>query len=285
MQTRRGFTLIELLVVIAIIAILVALLLPAVQQAREAARRTQCKSQMKQFGLALHNYHDQYNAFPLAWVRVNQGTSGSEDWRNEISAWVRILPFLDQANLYNRWDFNVSQLVSPNIGPNGPDGKPIGIYFCPTRRSPVGTTLIYNTSARGDYALSAGSTDIMGSPTAIKGSFAYNWSYQLRDFTDGTSNVFMIGEKSIRNPDNPSDQTRDGQQYRLGFHSTRNTVSPMNRQTLTAFGNPDCNFASDHTGGAHFLFADGSVQFLSQNINFELYQNLSDRADGKVVNF
>ncbi|MCB1129315.1 MAG: DUF1559 domain-containing protein, partial [Verrucomicrobiae bacterium] len=98
---RRGFTLIELLVVIAIIAILIALLLPAVQQAREAARRTECKNKLKQLGLALHNYHDTFRAFPAAFYR---GTTTSPGW-----GWgTMILPYIDQAPLYNQWVMTVS---------------------------------------------------------------------------------------------------------------------------------------------------------------------------------
>ncbi len=94
-QRQRGFTLIELLVVIAIIAILIALLLPAVQQAREAARRTQCKNNLKQIGLSLHNYHDVYNSFPNGTVSTSAGNWG-------ISWWARVLPYVDQAPLYNQ---------------------------------------------------------------------------------------------------------------------------------------------------------------------------------------
>ena len=106
-RTRRGFTLIELLVVIAIIAILIALLLPAVQQAREAARRTQCKNNLKQLGLALHNYHDVHRCFPFG----HEGTTKS------FSAFSMLLPYLEQANVYNQIDFNVPISHANNAGP------------------------------------------------------------------------------------------------------------------------------------------------------------------------
>src|SRR6187401_1277341 len=102
-KTRRAFTLIELLVVIAIIAILIALLLPAVQQAREAARRTQCKNNMKQIGLALHNYHDTYLRFPSAFGIQSLNGGGAERWGH--SQWVALLPYYDQAPLYSQWNF------------------------------------------------------------------------------------------------------------------------------------------------------------------------------------
>lgn len=101
-RKRRGFTLIELLVVIAIIAVLIALLLPAVQQAREAARRTQCKNNLKQIGLAMHNYHDVHLKFPSGGARVNFDPNGAGH-----SCWIAILPFADLAPLYNQWDFNL----------------------------------------------------------------------------------------------------------------------------------------------------------------------------------
>ncbi|MEZ6133148.1 MAG: DUF1559 domain-containing protein, partial [Planctomycetaceae bacterium] len=109
-QSRKsGFTLIELLVVIAIIAILIALLLPAVQQAREAARRTECKNKLKQLGLAFHNYHDTHNTFPAALYssgRYNSAAyfSGNNTVKN-VTGWQMILPYMDQAALYNQFDF------------------------------------------------------------------------------------------------------------------------------------------------------------------------------------
>lgn len=120
---RRGFTLIELLVVIAIIAILIALLLPAVQQAREAARRTQCKNNLKQMGLALHNYHDNYQFFPNGNVASSAGGWG-------LSWYARILPFVDQAPLYNQLTFSGTQHGwAWNDPTNNPEGVQNGTAF------------------------------------------------------------------------------------------------------------------------------------------------------------
>jgi len=115
LKRKRGFTLIELLVVIAIIAILIALLLPAVQQAREAARRSQCKNNLKQIGLALHNYHDNFRMFPPGDVRRLYG--GVSSWTTSMIGWIpRILPFLDQAVIYNQinWELETGVSATPN---------------------------------------------------------------------------------------------------------------------------------------------------------------------------
>jgi prepilin-type N-terminal cleavage/methylation domain-containing protein len=126
-KIKKGFTLIELLVVIAIIAILVALLLPAVQQAREAAKRTQCKNHLKQWGLALHNYHDTYNVFPMGSMGLS--VTGPE---NNLSWHVRVLPYIDQANLYNSADFNLHYNTAPNI--NLRDVR-FEVLHCPSART------------------------------------------------------------------------------------------------------------------------------------------------------
>ena len=156
---KRGFTLIELLVVIAIIAILIALLLPAVQQAREAARRTQCKNNLKQIGLALHNYHDVHNGFPMG--NMIPGTHGP-------TAWVAMLPFIEQAPLFNQINFSAagswwfgSGAASVNAATFS--GKKIPGYICPsmtlvTMRSPYGTPA--NSPMRGSYVLLEGAVGL-----------------------------------------------------------------------------------------------------------------------------
>src|SRR5688572_16336833 len=125
-QRKRGFTLIELLVVIAIIAILIALLLPAVQQAREAARRTQCKNHLKQFGLAIHNYHDTHRAFPRL-TSGSQGTGFGTEWRG-FSAHVMLLPYIDQAPLYNQIDFQWHAETDTAATPTDPAPTNINIF-------------------------------------------------------------------------------------------------------------------------------------------------------------
>ena len=184
---KRGFTLIELLVVIAIIAVLIALLLPAVQQAREAARRTQCKNNMKQFGLGLHNYHDVHNRFPLPAVfnfgpGVGSGVGGMET----SNVWsLSILPFLDQAPVYNIYNFNLSAYEPSNAA--AVQAK-LAAYICPsTPRSGKGITYTLPKAAAGglltaDAVLTdAGASDYVAI-TRVKPAFL-NIAYNTNTYT------------------------------------------------------------------------------------------------------
>lgn len=198
-QWRRGFTLIELLVVIAIIAILIALLLPAVQQAREAARRSQCRNNLKQFGLALHNYHDTYGYFPSR--QGGSGTSSGGSARNSWSANVRLLPYLDQAPL-----FNSITGKNPNVEPwnNSADWLAIlPILNCPSEAGNVEPTnagrqrgrynYVYCTGDRGGGSLS-GNASNAAQIVPSRGMFAVNVCYAARDILDGASNTIGMSE-------------------------------------------------------------------------------------------
>jgi len=213
-RRNKGFTLIELLVVIAIIAILIALLLPAVQQAREAARRTQCKNNLKQMGLAIHNYHDVYTRFPPAGtVAGNSGAHGN-------TVFVGILPYIDQAPLYNQ----LSAVGFGNEGVNywlgsgsaGPtravlQGVMINAYRCPSDPRPefrnIGSNGGSNPAMVASYVLIAGSnahptTDFSltgGSDHHSSGGlFPGTASFRMRDITDGTSNTMIVAEQGAR---------------------------------------------------------------------------------------
>jgi prepilin-type N-terminal cleavage/methylation domain-containing protein/prepilin-type processing-associated H-X9-DG protein len=219
----RGFTLIELLVVIAIIAILIALLLPAVQQAREAARRTQCKNNLKQIGLALHNYHDVNNAFPFSWMLGNDFNA---------SVWgVQILPYLDQAPLWNNWDssvpaWNNADAAFGKLPASSVQGNlevirtPLQVYFCPSTPSENVHDYDYSgagfpisfTAARTDYIVTSGVRADFAN-VAYAGNAGGNRSgafsfvggnpvggsaesiTRMRDLTDGSSNTIAIGER------------------------------------------------------------------------------------------
>lgn len=226
-RRRRAFTLIELLVVIAIIAILIALLLPAVQQAREAARRTQCKNNLKQLGLALANYHDAYNQFP-----INYGIWSGNDPRNgKSTSWlVQILPYVDQGPLFDQIDFNYGIANDPRISAGQtPNNRTIAdtaipVFICPSDTHPGTMGGRANFGGRhgvNNYKGCAGANwtwgtwQVKASTDPISGSDRWNhngghgldrgngmffrgnnWGYstRIRDITDGTSNTFAIGE-------------------------------------------------------------------------------------------
>ncbi|MGZ0163623.1 MAG: DUF1559 domain-containing protein [Planctomycetales bacterium] len=209
-RAKKGFTLIELLVVIAIIAILIALLLPAVQQAREAARRSQCKNNLKQIGLALMNYHNTHKTFcpgvTTATVSVppatNIGTSNYFSWTSQI------LPFFDQAPLYKKLNFKVhfstatgtpnnAALVSTILtvvrcpSDSGPDQDPAG--------GTLGTPAVANMGTSnyvGNYGI--GMPDQHANPRAVQGILGANTKVRIRDVKDGMSNVILVAER--RNP-------------------------------------------------------------------------------------
>jgi prepilin-type N-terminal cleavage/methylation domain-containing protein/prepilin-type processing-associated H-X9-DG protein len=197
---RRGFTLIELLVVIAIIAILIALLLPAVQQAREAARRTQCRNNLKQMGLALHNYHDVYNRFPARRYGTTSVGCSTVQCSNSgrITGWVGMLPYLDQAPLYNRIQTGDPTAATP-IAPGGPRGdqnwavwnlSPV-VYRCP---SDPGVSISSNGSGHS-YVFCAGDTILnINSLANSRGVFGQTMFRKISDIIDGASNTIGISE-------------------------------------------------------------------------------------------
>jgi prepilin-type N-terminal cleavage/methylation domain-containing protein/prepilin-type processing-associated H-X9-DG protein len=228
---RRGFTLIELLVVIAIIAILIALLLPAVQQAREAARRTQCRNNLKQWGLALHNYHDQYNLFPAAAFSGQVGNWGP-------SFYAPLLPLIDQAPVYNRLTFSGAQIgwtgdtTTTNAGRaiNGPviNGLFIPPMFCPSSPCPqfINDGNVCNQTGACYVAINGAvdedknstappatdtdgfveqrqiaganccATNAQNGVVAEGGAMVPNQCTPIARITDGSSNTIMIGERS-----------------------------------------------------------------------------------------
>ncbi len=207
-RTARGFTLIELLVVIAIIAILIALLLPAVQQAREAARRSSCKNNLKQIGIALHNYHDTHSTFPPgAIVRATAS--------HQSTAWVHLLPFLEMGTAYNKLDFEAGGnsfwfgSTAAEVNRAGLNGTVVAAYSCPS--SPLPVMAAAQTPAggqstyvmRGSYVLIRGANDHSSTNTSASrgpvsrgGMFFKNSKVTFRDITDGSSNTMMVSERN-----------------------------------------------------------------------------------------
>ncbi|WP_417394435.1 DUF1559 domain-containing protein [Gimesia chilikensis] len=294
-NTRRGFTLIELLVVIAIIAILIALLLPAVQQAREAARRSQCKNNLKQIGLALHNYHETHGLFPSGWIGVQPGVGPNVEYGSGWGWGTMILPYLDQSPLYNQINFNLA-INDPAQTPGIIDVS-LSVYRCPSDPSSQtfeleeegspGTLLA--TLATGNYVGVFGDEELdscdsvpAGSTCKSTGVFYQNSNTRFRDITDGTSQTVFVGERKT-NAD-------------LGWHSTWVGVVPEGEETfarpLGATDHPPNDpaahfddFSSHHTGGAQFLFGDGRVRFISENIDEGVYRSLSSIRGGEITNF
>ena len=285
---RKGFTLIELLVVIAIIAILVALLLPAVQQAREAARRTQCKNNLKQLGLALHNYHDVHLIFPgLCYQDNNDNTNNN--WLSGHANWswgVFLLPFIDQAPLFQQLDPGNGFLTAAinDLGKRALMQNPYSAFRCPSDTAPDLNTrrpLNNQDTATSNYVGSMNHNTIeRGNPTGL---FVTNQSddgnsttrRRIRDVTDGTSNTIAIGERAWRldgfelgaalvfgiQGDEDSDIDRNLNQ---GYVSTAGSGNSFINQAETAGRG---GYSSLHTGGAQFLLADGSVRFVSENVD------------------
>ncbi len=307
LKLRRGFTLIELLVVIAIIAILIALLLPAVQQAREAARRTQCKNNLKQIGLALHNYHDTYLVFPMANVVRFDNQVRGDGW-----TWhARILPNMDQAALFNR----VSSVMGTDIGNQNSTeqllagrGTKLTVFQCPSHPAGPGANPSKNGYHLSTYNGVAGSVcfnnDQLDAATDVgyrgDGMFHMNSRVRIADVTDGTSNTFLVAEVQDELNGTPNSNRLPGSDRRYNFSSNSDGNPPTdiseylvgmelndpinaNHRDTAGFYNNNGEYAgSYHVGGAQFLMTDGSVRFVSQNINMNVYQGVSTRGNGEV---
>ena len=314
-HSRRGFTLIELLVVIAIIAVLIALLLPAVQQAREAARRTQCKNNLKQLGLALHNYHDTFLVFPPGQFQPlaqDHGstttfmvlTSGSGASTNRSSWMQRILPYVDQAPLFNKFAANMSG--APGFAANWPGADTIlPAFMCPTDPSnPKNATAngLANQGFSGNYSVCAASTTYGtdGGGQKLNGMFFCYSRTSIRDATDGTSNTLMAGEILLQKDIDPSGHDLRGRYYNeyagstlfssnlppnttIGDKVYGNYCNPGPKRPCSTTGDYVHYSRSEHTGGSQVVLVDGSVRFCSENIDLTTFRALGSRAGGEVV--
>jgi len=314
---KRGFTLIELLVVIAIIAVLIALLLPAVQQAREAARRTQCKNNLKQIGLAIHNYHDNFSRFP----GVGMQTGWGHHWM------VSILPYADQAPLFNLWVFN-GQDVGWHDGAGGAnaanyENKFIAWMMCPS--SPLPT--IMNRFANpclpaASYVAVTGAAPNGNFQPAINTNWWHavgDWGIysnagiivtthcrQMRDCTDGLSNTILVGEQSNFLFDATGIQKADaragatwgwamgsnsgwtngpggGGEHTVRYAPNAKVLNAEGADSTTEHRRINTPLNSAHVGGVQILMGDGAVKFVSDNINLATLTYLAVRDDNQVV--
>jgi prepilin-type N-terminal cleavage/methylation domain-containing protein len=305
-RKRFGFTLVELLVVIAIIGILVALLLPAIQAAREAARRTQCNNRLKQIALALHNYHDTIGRLPFATICYINGASPGQSTNSRQSWYHMILPFVEQAAYYEE--------IRPRIETNQfPGGWPeasviIDGFMCPS--DPVGPKTV-NQGFHGNYLPCHGS-GTAGSGAGITDGIFYPLSKtKLTDITDGTSNTVMLGEIRLQRDGIPAEGIGNvvcGSPHDLRgrYHNTfhGNATFTTMRSPNTPVGdacqycagttnvpcracvssNEEIHARSWHAGGVQAALADGSVRFISDNINQATFQALGTRSGGEAVN-
>ena len=299
-RSHSGFTLVELLVVIAIIGILIALLLPAVQAAREAARRSQCSNNMKQLGLALHNYHDVYNVLPPGGMRDVSTTILA----NGLAWNVLILPFMEQQPLYDQFNFLLTPDNSCAGAPNTTIARtPVAGFLCPSGTKlydgasttihtahyvgimgPKGTNPVTNTA----YSVQNGTGYSGHGGFARDGTMYYNSEVKFRDILDGTANTLLVGELSHDKAncyrlwprgiyDNHSRSTKNIT-YSINafaYGATTTTIYP----SMPEFN--DVSMSSNHPGGAQFTIADGSTRFLSETVDITLYRSAASRNGGE----
>jgi prepilin-type N-terminal cleavage/methylation domain-containing protein/prepilin-type processing-associated H-X9-DG protein len=309
-QLRQAFTLIELLVVIAIISTLIGLLLPAVQKVRESAARSQCTNNLKQMGLALHNFHDVNQGFPPGYLATLSYVDGATDTAPGWGWAAFLLPYLEQDNLYRQLSFNQPVQASPAIQ------TMVKIYLCPsdiysTQAFPLPDAFGNTICLAGptSYAACCGSDDSDTTAATGLGVFYRNSRTRMTDITDGTSQTILVGERAwakvqgiwagavpggvvTRGQYNPCQPNVPGAWYPAATlvlaHAHGN--NPLGDGDGSA-GMDD--FGSMHPGGSNFLFADGSVHFIftmpSDNPDGSyppldlLFQALGTRGNGEVV--
>ena len=284
MRNRAAFTLVELLVVIAIIGILIALLLPAVQQAREAARRSSCKNNIRQMGLALHNYHSTHRCFPPGVL----GTSGSSSRNHPLHTWeALILEYTEQSPLYDKYDFNFRFSHATNADVVI---EKLPLYLCPSHEEDQIVANRYGpTHYTGNAGVRPGSDDGVLFPMS---------HVSFRDIRDGTSQTIAAGEVAYglggwaRGAMNTGGGGGGGggQGFARGvlrwWRCASGCALPgMNPPETTCSNSCErgFQFSSRHSGGAHFAFCDGHAQFVAETIDLDVYQALLTRDGGEVI--
>ncbi len=326
-RRKSGFTLIELLVVIAIIAVLIGLLLPAVQAAREAARRAQCVNNLKQIALAFHNYHDVNGGFPPSNYSPDYTGTGTNTFPSK-TVWTEpkapgccpwgsfgwpalMLNFIEGNNIYNSINFTLPAYAF-NI-PEGPNG---GWGGANNQRGPDGN-LANSTVARvapntftcpsvpsianapngefKDYGVNTGTglmgccPERLGGGTPGDGMAAVNYSANMRDVTDGTSNTFLLLEVARTAEHSWIAKNKGSNQFFWVHHPSQGMATAGEMGGSNPPFPPNSNFPNSrgavghHPGGINTAFTDGHVKWITQNINFQVYRSLFSRARGEVI--
>lgn len=319
MNRPRAFTLIELLVVIAIIAILVALLLPAVQSAREAARRSQCKNNLKQISLALHNYHGTHQVFPQGQTRSSYSHCCGGNWR------VMVLPFMDQLTVYGEINFSGRFNFAANRygfsgGAEALRNLTIPSFLCPSSTLDPLDTSVINNNQRGLVHHYVGISGALGVPSGgnrncdyggvVRGNgiLGINRHSRFRDVTDGTANTMIIAEQSAKVNIDGVDRNVTSNYYGgwsgyagrwandvnvsrphwgAGTTCIRYPINMGNGQRVSRGSIPGADRTWDfntilnsyHAGGIHIGLADGSTRFLSDNVDFTTVRRLGSMND------
>jgi len=313
-KSQAAFTLVELLVVIAIIGILIALLLPAVQQAREAARRMQCQNNLKQMGLAMHNYHDTNNCFPAGFYRrsYSYSTFSGPGW-----GWgTMILPQIEQNNRYEALQV-MDQFCSDDAAILQYSQPLIEAYRCPSAPGTDLNDAFKNSDSEPSHGLSnykgvfgdlntqynySGDDCSYYQGSCIDGGngmFSANSATKFRDVTDGTTNTVMIGEvpNGPNGTRNSSDELVDykgavwvgvtlgGASSNVATHQTlRGVVSSGSTSNVYKInGTNSYSFGSHHPGGAQFVLSDGSVRFFTENMDGVSVNRIANKEDGEVI--
>jgi prepilin-type N-terminal cleavage/methylation domain-containing protein/prepilin-type processing-associated H-X9-DG protein len=301
---RRAFTLIELLVVIAIISVLIGLLVPAVQNVREAAARASCQNNLKQIGLATHSYHDANKKFPYGTLDRQPGEATS----TYVTGFILILPYLEQDAIARRWNPKLPRTDTSTEATLGYSNASlqkqlIPTYTCPTMTPPTGPLGGAENRAYCSYLFAAGTPDAtlhpywslsglpqppvfdgvvipIDSPTTVPSS-PNRQPTKMGSITDGTSNTFLVGETDFTPQGVPS--TTMGGVWAYGYigYAWGTTFHPFNKHDHTS--TPYGAFRSQHTGGAHFALADGSVRFVGDSIANATYQAYATRTGREVA--
>jgi prepilin-type N-terminal cleavage/methylation domain-containing protein/prepilin-type processing-associated H-X9-DG protein len=301
---RKGFTLIELLVVIAIIGVLIGLLVPAVQKVREAASRIQCGNNLRQIGVALHNFHDSYHRFPSGlMVPVGGGQSGSifpsscprcqqPPMPGKWGSWLTwILPYMEQEPLFARVNINAREYTYSQ-GPNSTGANVVPSYICPSDYVPD-RVIQYGQYFFGvnSYFGNAGTRAWPVSVASLNGVLYYNSRVKIADISDGTTSTLLVGERYSRDPSEPDAELADWRgwawtNYNSGGDHLGDTSWPINSPgQVIGRDSRKTNFGSGHINGANFLLCDGSVSFIPTSFTHGIvnWQRLSVPDDGHVV--